>query len=53
MNALGPLRRAVIREGVLPHLALPRLMRKDGEHNLPLPRLPGMDFVADLLPGRR
>jgi 2-octaprenyl-6-methoxyphenol hydroxylase len=26
--ALGPLRRAVIREGVLPHLVLPRLMRK-------------------------
>jgi 2-octaprenyl-6-methoxyphenol hydroxylase len=25
---LGPLRRAVIREGVLPHLVLPRLMRK-------------------------
>ncbi|HMK90544.1 MAG TPA: FAD-dependent monooxygenase [Methylocystis sp.] len=27
MNALGPLRRAVIREGVTPHLLLPRLMR--------------------------
>jgi 2-octaprenyl-6-methoxyphenol hydroxylase len=27
--ALGPLRRAVIREGVLPHLVLPRLMRKE------------------------
>lgn len=27
MTALGPLRRAVIREGVSPHLALPRLMR--------------------------
>ncbi|WP_457797296.1 FAD-dependent monooxygenase [Methylocystis sp. S23] len=26
--ALGPLRRAVIREGVLPHLVLPRMMRK-------------------------
>lgn len=26
--ALGPLRRAVIREGVLPHLVLPRLMRE-------------------------
>lgn len=26
--ALGPLRRAVIREGVLPHLVLPRLMRR-------------------------
>jgi len=26
--ALGPLRRAVIREGVLPHLVLPRLMQK-------------------------
>lgn len=26
---LGPLRRAVIREGVLPHLVLPRLMRKE------------------------
>jgi 2-octaprenyl-6-methoxyphenol hydroxylase len=26
--ALGPLRRAVIREGVLPHIVLPRLMRK-------------------------
>ena len=26
--ALGPLRRAVIREGVLPHLVLPRLMRQ-------------------------
>ncbi|MGJ0392029.1 MAG: FAD-dependent monooxygenase [Methylocystis sp.] len=25
---LGPLRRAVIREGVLPHLVLPRMMRK-------------------------
>jgi 2-octaprenyl-6-methoxyphenol hydroxylase len=29
MNALGPLRRAIIREGVLPHLSLPRLMRKE------------------------
>jgi 2-octaprenyl-6-methoxyphenol hydroxylase len=29
--ALGPLRRALIREGVLPHLVLPRLMRKDEE----------------------
>jgi 2-octaprenyl-6-methoxyphenol hydroxylase len=28
MAALGPLRRAVIREGVLPHLVLPRLMRQ-------------------------
>ena len=28
MAALGPLRRAVIREGVLPHLVLPRLMRR-------------------------
>ncbi len=27
MRALGPLRRAVIREGVLPHLLLPRLMQ--------------------------
>ena len=27
--ALGPLRRAIIREGVLPHLVLPRLMRKE------------------------
>jgi 2-octaprenyl-6-methoxyphenol hydroxylase len=27
MTALGPLRRAVIREGVAPHLLLPRLMR--------------------------
>ncbi len=27
MKALGPLRRAVIREGILPHLVLPRLMR--------------------------
>jgi len=26
--ALGPLRRAIIREGVLPHLVLPRLMRQ-------------------------
>jgi len=29
MNALGPLRRAIIREGILPHLSLPRLMRKE------------------------
>ena len=29
MTALGPLRRAVIREGVLPHFVLPRLMRKE------------------------
>lgn len=29
MTALGPLRRAVMREGVLPHLVLPRLMRKE------------------------
>lgn len=29
MTALGPLRRAVMREGVLPHLVLPRLMQKD------------------------
>ncbi len=28
MTALGPLRRAVIREGVSPHLLLPRLMRE-------------------------
>jgi 2-octaprenyl-6-methoxyphenol hydroxylase len=28
MTALGPLRRAVIREGVLPHLLLPRLMQE-------------------------
>jgi 2-octaprenyl-6-methoxyphenol hydroxylase len=28
MTAIGPLRRSVIREGVLPHLVLPRLMRK-------------------------
>jgi 2-octaprenyl-6-methoxyphenol hydroxylase len=27
VSALGPLRRAIIREGVLPHLALPRMMR--------------------------
>jgi 2-octaprenyl-6-methoxyphenol hydroxylase len=27
--ALGPLRRAIIREGVLPHLVLPRMMRKE------------------------
>jgi 2-octaprenyl-6-methoxyphenol hydroxylase len=26
--ALGPLRRAIIREGILPHIALPRLMRQ-------------------------
>ncbi len=31
MAALGPLRRAVIREGVLPHLVLPRLMRRPAE----------------------
>lgn len=29
--ALGPLRRAVIREGVLPHLVLPRLMREPSD----------------------
>lgn len=29
MTALGPFRRAVMREGVLPHFMLPRLMRKD------------------------
>ncbi|MBI3275055.1 MAG: FAD-dependent monooxygenase [Methylocystis sp.] len=29
MTAIGPFRRAVMREGVLPHLVLPRLMRKD------------------------
>ena len=29
MTAIGPLRRAIIREGVLPHLVLPRLMRRD------------------------
>jgi 2-octaprenyl-6-methoxyphenol hydroxylase len=29
MTALGPLRRAVMREGVLPHLVLPRLMRRE------------------------
>ena len=29
---LGPLRRAVIREGVLPHLVLPRLMREPLNH---------------------
>lgn len=29
MTAIGPLRRSVIREGVLPHLVLPRLMRKE------------------------
>lgn len=28
VSALGPLRRAVIREGVLPHIVLPRLMRR-------------------------
>ncbi len=28
VSALGPLRRAIIREGVLPHLALPRMMRR-------------------------
>ncbi|MEF3365313.1 FAD-dependent monooxygenase [Methylocystis sp. 9N] len=33
MTALGPLRRAVIREGVLPHLVLPRLMRRPAERN--------------------
>lgn len=27
VSALGPLRRAIIREGVLPHIALPRMMR--------------------------
>jgi 2-octaprenyl-6-methoxyphenol hydroxylase len=32
MTTLGPLRRAVIREGVLPHLVLPRLMRKEEPH---------------------
>jgi 2-octaprenyl-6-methoxyphenol hydroxylase len=32
MSTLGPLRRAVIREGVLPHLVLPRLMRKEERH---------------------
>jgi 2-octaprenyl-6-methoxyphenol hydroxylase len=31
MAALGPLRRAVIREGVLPHLVLPRLMRRPAQ----------------------
>lgn len=34
MTALGPLRRAVIREGVLPHFVLPRLMRKDAPRAL-------------------
>jgi 2-octaprenyl-6-methoxyphenol hydroxylase len=29
MTALGPLRRAVMREGVAPHLARPRLMRSE------------------------
>jgi 2-octaprenyl-6-methoxyphenol hydroxylase len=29
MTALGPLRRAVMREGVAPHLAQPRLMRDE------------------------
>lgn len=28
VSALGPLRRAIIREGVLPHLVLPRLMQR-------------------------
>ena len=28
VSALGPLRRAIIREGILPHLALPRLMQQ-------------------------
>jgi 2-octaprenyl-6-methoxyphenol hydroxylase len=32
MTAFGPLRRAVIREGVLPHLVLPRLMRREERH---------------------
>lgn len=37
VSALGPLRRAIIREGILPHLALPRLMQQpidtiDAEH---------------------
>ena len=27
VSALGPLRRAIIREGILPHFALPRMMR--------------------------
>jgi 2-octaprenyl-6-methoxyphenol hydroxylase len=27
MNRIGPLRRAVMREGVAPHVAQPRLMR--------------------------
>ncbi|MBM3576308.1 MAG: ubiquinone biosynthesis protein UbiH [Alphaproteobacteria bacterium] len=31
MAALGPLRRAVIREGVLPHLVLPRLMQRPAQ----------------------
>lgn len=29
MNAIGPFRRAVMREGVAPHLVLPRLMRSE------------------------
>jgi 2-octaprenyl-6-methoxyphenol hydroxylase len=28
VSALGPLRRAIIREGILPHIALPRLMQQ-------------------------
>lgn len=31
VSALGPLRRAIIREGVLPHLALPRMMQRPVE----------------------
>ncbi len=40
VSTIGPLRRALIHEGVLPHLALPRLMRKPGEAALPAPSLP-------------
>ncbi|PWB82447.1 MAG: ubiquinone biosynthesis protein UbiH [Methylocystaceae bacterium] len=42
MTALGPLRRAVMREGVLPHLVLPRSMRAT---NVPEPRARGKRFA--------
>jgi 2-octaprenyl-6-methoxyphenol hydroxylase len=62
MTALGPLRRAVMREGVLPHLARPRLMRGDEPRE---PRMRGKrprasaiagaarDALASLRPRRR
>ncbi len=40
VSTIGPLRRAIIHEGVLPHFALPRLMRKEGEPALPAPLPP-------------